>query len=50
MRLTEKDKLKIRKNNPKQHFTQPPARYSEASLVKELEKQGIGAQAPMQLF
>ncbi len=28
--------------DPTQHFTQPPPRFSEASLVKELEKQGIG--------
>ncbi len=27
---------------PKQHFTQPPPRYTEASLIKELEEQGIG--------
>src|SRR6185436_6692497 len=27
---------------PKQHFTQPPPRYSEASLVRALEEQGIG--------
>src|SRR5260221_612039 len=27
---------------PEQHFTQPPPRFSEASLVKELEEQGIG--------
>jgi len=27
---------------PKQHFTQPPARFSEASMIKEMEKTGIG--------
>src|SRR5690606_24948855 len=34
--------LPLIKLNPAQHFTKPPARYSEASLVKELEKRGIG--------
>lgn len=36
------DALSLTKLEPKQHFTKPPARYTEASLVKELEKQGIG--------
>ncbi len=36
------DVLKCKKINPKQHFTQPPPRYSEASLVKALEEHGIG--------
>ncbi|GAA5214554.1 type I DNA topoisomerase [Corallincola platygyrae] len=34
--------LSLQKLDPSQHFTKPPARYSEASLVKELEKRGIG--------
>lgn len=36
------DILKCKKINPKQHFTQPPPRFSEASLVKALEEYGIG--------
>jgi DNA topoisomerase-1 len=40
--LTEGDKLKVHEITPKQHFTQPPPRYSEATLVKELEARGIG--------
>lgn len=36
------DILKCKKINPKQHFTQPPPRFSEASLVKALEENGIG--------
>lgn len=40
--LQKKDSVKLSKLNPKQHFTQPPAKFSEATLVKELEKQGIG--------
>ena len=34
--------LKLEKLIPKQHFTKPPPRFSEASLVKELEENGIG--------
>tara|TARA_R110001599_G_scaffold3534_6_gene19504 strand:- start:2 stop:2680 length:2679 start_codon:yes stop_codon:yes gene_type:complete len=34
--------LTLKKLDPKQHFTKPTARYSEAALVKELEKRGIG--------
>ncbi len=40
--LKEGTKLDMLKLNPKQHFTQPPPRFSEASLVKELEENGIG--------
>ncbi|NNL56641.1 MAG: type I DNA topoisomerase, partial [Pseudomonadales bacterium] len=36
------DALDLVKLDPSQHFTKPAPRYSEASLVKELEKQGIG--------
>lgn len=36
------DKLTLDKLDPSQHFTKPPPRYTEASLVKELEKKGIG--------
>ena len=34
--------LELEKLEPEQHFTQPPPRYNEASLVKELEERGIG--------
>jgi DNA topoisomerase-1 len=36
------EKLKLEKIEPKQNFTQPPPRYTEGSLVKELEAKGIG--------
>lgn len=36
------DEAKLDKLDPKQHFTQPPPRYTEASLVKTLEELGIG--------
>lgn len=40
--LSQGDKLNCLKVLPKQHFTQPPPRFSEASLVKALEEYGIG--------
>ncbi len=40
--LKEKQEVKLKKINPKQSFTEPPARYTEASLVKALEEKGIG--------
>ena len=40
--ICEKDIFKEKKQNKKQSFTEPPARYTEASLVKVLEANGIG--------
>lgn len=40
--VAEGDTLKLLSLDPSQHFTKPPPRYSEASLVRELEKRGIG--------
>ena len=40
--ITEDTKLQLGQLEPKQHFTQPPAHFTEASLVKALEELGIG--------
>ncbi|MBI2122105.1 MAG: type I DNA topoisomerase [Candidatus Sungbacteria bacterium] len=40
--LAKNDRLECRELKPLQHFTQPPPRFSEATLVKTLEKNGIG--------
>ena len=40
--LEEGQKLTMKELKPEQHFTEPPPRYNEASLVKELEERGIG--------
>ena len=40
--ISENEELKLTELIPSQHFTQPPPRYTEASLVKALEEQGIG--------
>jgi DNA topoisomerase-1 len=40
--LTEGERLELKALRPEQKFTQPPPRYSEATLVKELEENGIG--------
>ena len=40
--LARADRVTVQKITPNQHFTEPPPRFSEASLVKELERLGIG--------
>lgn len=40
--IDEGDKAKLVSDNPEQHFTQPPARYTEAALIKTLEGNGVG--------
>jgi len=40
--LSEGELLEVKKMDPRQHFTQPPQRYTEATLVKALEEKGIG--------
>ncbi|MDC0227278.1 type I DNA topoisomerase [Alphaproteobacteria bacterium] len=40
--LNEKEKLDLKKVDSEQHFTQPPPRYTDASLVKKMEELGIG--------
>src|SRR6056297_374592 len=40
--ITEGDKTEKRSVTPEQHFTQPPPRYTEATLVKKMEELGIG--------
>ena len=40
--LQEGDKASVSEMKPEQHFTQPPVRYNEASLVKAMEEKGIG--------
>ncbi len=40
--VAEGDELKVNKVSTEQHFTSPPARYTEGSLVKEMEEKGIG--------
>jgi DNA topoisomerase-1 len=40
--VTEGEELKLRSLDPEQHFTEPPPRFTEATLVKELEADGVG--------
>jgi DNA topoisomerase I len=40
--ISEQEILKAKEINPNQHFTEPPARYNDASIVKKLEELGIG--------
>lgn len=41
-RLEEGEQLNLKELKPGQHFTQPPPRYTEATLIRELEENGIG--------
>jgi DNA topoisomerase I len=40
--VTQGEELKLRALKPEQHFTEPPPRYTEATLVKKLESDGVG--------
>src|SRR5215510_7883900 len=40
--LNEGDRLRLLQLTPNQHFTQPPPRFTQATLIKELEEKGIG--------
>jgi DNA topoisomerase-1 len=40
--VSQGEELKLRALNPEQHFTEPPPRYTEATLVKKLEADGVG--------
>ncbi len=42
VKLTENQKLKAEKMEPDQHFTEPPARFNEASLIETMKENGIG--------
>ena len=48
--INEGDTLIVKDILPLQHFTQPPARYTEASLVKTLEELGIGRPSTCLLY
>ena len=48
--LKEQDKLKLKSLDGNQHFTQPPPRYTEASLIKALEENGIGRPSTCLLY
>ena len=45
--MVEGDSVKQVNSKPEQHFTQPPARYSEATLIKTLEENGLVVLQPM---
>ena len=40
--LAQGEALSLKKTDPQQHFTQPPARYTEATLVRAMEEKGVG--------